>query len=267
MVISGELENVPLLDVLQVIAHSSQSGMLTVEGESASGAVVFEGGGIVCVTSSCTETLLTKSASEQDADHGRTFRRVQTLAALAELLALREGVFRFRKSDEHVPELAKVTLAPFYTAGPMDTGDLLLVLATMVDRAPVASGPAPVPSTDAERAHPRYAPTVIPAALHSGRSRLTGHLTNLSAGGAFFHGESLPAVDSNWSLFFELPGVSASIETSVRVAWSRPDSSERIKGVGLTFDRISANDEALLAKYLSRFQALADEYRAVTSPR
>lgn len=267
MIISGELENVPLLDVLQVIAHSRQSGTLMVEGNSASGAIVFREGGIICVASSCTGALLAKVASEREAQQGRVLRRIQALAGLAELLPLREGVFRFRKDEQRVGELNQVSLAPFYAAGAMDTGELLLVLKTMADRAPASPAPGSAATTGPERAHPRFAPTVIPAELVAGTSRLTGHLTNVSAGGAFFHGESLPEVDSTWSLCLELPGTGSTIEAMVRVAWARPDSSEGVKGVGLTFERISADHEALLAKYLARFQALADEYRSVPSPR
>lgn len=142
MIISGEIEKVPLLDVLQVLAHSSQSGMLSVEGESTSGSIVFEAGGIICVASSSTEALLEKAMRERDAQNGRAFRRIQALAGLAELLALRAGVFRFTKVEDHVTELANVALEPFYSAGPMEAGDLLLVLATMVDRAPTSPSPA-----------------------------------------------------------------------------------------------------------------------------
>lgn len=260
MIISGELEKVPLLDVLQVLAHSSQSGVLSVEAESASGSIVFEAGGIICVASSSTEALLKKAMRERDAQNGRAFRRIQALAGLAELLALRAGVFRFTRVEDHVTELANVALEPFYAAGAMEAGDLLLVLATMVDRAPTSPSPAAA-SEGSERAHPRYAPTVIAAELLVGASRLTGHLTNLSAGGSFFHGESLPAVDSAWSLCFELPGAAGAVEVGVRVAWTRPDLSEGVKGVGLTFERISEEHKALVTKYLSRFQALADKYR------
>jgi CBS domain containing-hemolysin-like protein len=92
----------------------------------------------------------------------------------------------------------------------------------------------------------------------AGASRLTGHLINLSAGGSFFHGESLPAVDSAGSLWFELPGAAGAVAVGVRVAWTRPDLSEGVKGVGLTFERISEEHKALVTKSLSRFQALAE---------
>lgn len=47
MLVSGEIENVPLLDVLQVVSYSKQTGVLTVEGVEIRGAIVFEQGAVV----------------------------------------------------------------------------------------------------------------------------------------------------------------------------------------------------------------------------
>ncbi|HJS74777.1 MAG TPA: DUF4388 domain-containing protein, partial [Vicinamibacteria bacterium] len=142
MRVSGEIENVPLLDVVQVVAHSNQSGVLTVQGAEIQGVLVFEQGGIVCGESSSTRPLLARAASSTEPRRRSTLRRVGTLAALTELLGLRSGSFRFQGSGSstRLGELAGVDLAPFYDAGTLDAGELLLLVATAIDK-PLGSSP------------------------------------------------------------------------------------------------------------------------------
>ena len=64
MIVSGELERVPLLDVLQVLAYSKQTGELFVESPETSGTIIFAQGAIVCGESSSTRLLLAKASRE-----------------------------------------------------------------------------------------------------------------------------------------------------------------------------------------------------------
>ena len=124
MLVSGEIENVPLLDVLQVMSYSKQTGVLKVGGAEIQGALVFERGAIVCGESTSTRPLLARAALEREPRTHIALRRVGTLAALTELLGLRSGTFRFQGTKERLAELAGVSLAVFYDGGTLDTGEL-----------------------------------------------------------------------------------------------------------------------------------------------
>jgi len=259
MIVSGELENVPLLDVFQVLAFSSQSGALFIESGDTTGTVLFDQGGIVCGESPATRALLELAAREVNPQKRRAFRRVQALACLTELMSLRSGVFRFKKHDEPMAELAGIDMRSFYASGTMATADLLLVLATAVDKkdsAPPASAPQ---KRSQPRAHTRYSPTLIEAEIYLGSSKLSGYLTNMSSGGAFFQGDALPEKETVPEIRFELPGGIGAIATKARVMWARSEATDGERGVGLAFEGTSAADKKKLQTYLERFQQLASD--------
>ena len=256
MIVSGELENVPLLDVLQVLAYSKQSGALFVEGTETSGTVLFDQGAIVCGESSSTRLLLAKAAGEVEPQSRRAYRRVQIMACLTEILSLRKGAFRFTKHETPLGELAGVDLRPFYASASMPTAEILLALATLVDKkdaAPPGDAPHVYP-----RGHARYSPTLIVAQISLGSSSLSGYLTNLSVGGAFFQGDALPEVDRVGTLRFELRGQDT-VSTEARVAWTRLESTEGDRGVGLAFDNIPGSEKEKIRAYLEHLRELASE--------
>lgn len=263
MIVSGELENVPLLEVFQVLAFSSQSGALCIESGETTGTVLFDQGGIVCGESPATRPLLARAVQEIDPQNRRAFRRVQALACLTELMSLRSGIFRFEKRDAPTRELAGVDVRSLYASGAMPTAELLLVLATAIDKKEaVASAPASAPAKDPthERGHERFSPTLIEAEIFLGASNLSGlsgHLTNISAGGAFFQGDALPEHDTVSDVRFVLPGGIGLVTTKARVAWARPDAVGGERGVGLAFEDLRHEDEQKVRAYLERFQRLA----------
>jgi hypothetical protein len=260
MLVSGEIENVPLLDVLQVVAHSRQTGVLTVQGAEIQGVVVFERGGIVCGESTSTRPLLARAASSTDPRSRNALRRVGTLAVLAELLGLRSGSFRFQGASAPLAELAGVKLAPLYESGALDTGELLLLVATTIDL-PVAPSPS-VSEPATERSHPRYGPTLITASLVAGNAVIDGHLMNLSEGGALFSGETLPPAESVVIVRLTLPGDLGQIACRARVAWVRTAGEPGRRGAGLAFIEMTHEGRGRLASYLASYQRLADEYLA-----
>ncbi|GMR21872.1 MAG: hypothetical protein BMS9Abin37_0192 [Acidobacteriota bacterium] len=256
MIVSGELENVPLLDVFQVLAFSSQSGALHIESGDTTGTVLLEQGGIVCGESPATQLLLARAAQEVDPQNRRAFRRVQALACLTELMSLRSGFFRFEKHDEPMAELAGVDMRPFYASGTMSMADLLLVLATAVDKKDSVPMSAPQDRSQA-RSDPRFSPTLIEAELRLGTSKLSGYLTNMSVGGAFFQGDALPEKETVPEIRFELPGGIGAIVTKARVVWARSEPTDGERGVGLAFEGSSEADKKKIQAYLERFQQLA----------
>jgi hypothetical protein len=261
MLVSGEIENVPLLDVVQVVAYSKQTGVLRVKGPEASGSLVFVGGALLCGESTATKPLLARAASEADPRAHLALRRAGTLAVLTELLGLRSGSFRFEGMKTPLAELAGVSLGPLYAAGPLDTGELLLVLATAIDKPVGARADTSGPAPEQARSHPRFAPTVLPASLTLDGSVLDGHLTNVSEGGGFFHGAALPPAESVCEMRFTLPGDGGRIDCRVRVAWTRADAKTGRAGAGLAFVQMSHEGRGRLSAYLARYQRLADEYQ------
>lgn len=271
MLVVGELENVPLLDVLQVVSHAKQSGILSVKGGSIQGNVVFDRGGLVCAESTSSRMLLQRAATESDARTRGVLRRVGALAALTELLTLRGGAFRFRRVEDPVADLAGVKTGVFYDTGPMDTGELLLVLATTIDKKeePRKASPGAEEKVEEvvdsehekERSHTRISPTLIPAIIAEGARKLTGHLTNVSEGGAFFHGLELPSEGAVCRVQFSLPGAYGTVETAARVAWVRTGGVTALRGVGLSFLEMTDDARGKLHSYLEHYKRLANEYR------
>ncbi len=259
MLVSGEIENVPLLDVLQVVAHSKQTGVLTVQGVETQGALVFERGGIVCGESSSTRPLLARAASSKELRSRNALRRVATLAVLTELLALRSGSFRFQRTRARLGQLAGVGLEPIYESGALDAGELLLLVSTAIDKPVVPSPPVPRLG-ERERSHPRFEPTLIPASVLLGNETLDGHLTNLSEGGALFNGGTLPAAESLLMVRLTLPGDLGQIACRARVAWVAAQGETGPRGAGLAFIEMTNEARGRLGSYLASYQRLADEY-------
>ena len=257
MLVRGNLEDVPLLEVFQVLAFSKQTGALYVDSGADVGVVLFQDGGVVCGESPSTRKLLEKAARETNPQSRRALRRVQALSCLTELMSMKSGMFRFEKLDAPREELSSVDVTSFYAAGAMSTSDLLLILANAIDKKDGVAG-APKAEPERPRKHPRISPTLIEAELESDQGALSGYLTNLSLGGAFFQGDALPEEDSTLELRFELSGI-GSLAAEVHVAWSRPESGTGERGVGLEFASMTEDDRARLESYLSRFQKLATE--------
>lgn len=262
MLVSGEIENVPLLDVVQVVAYSKQTGVLRVQGEGIKGSLVFERGAVVCGESTSTRGLLERAASEVEPRSRLALRRVGTLAVLTELLGLRSGTFRFQGTKERLADLTGVNLGRFYDGGTLDTGELLLVYATSVDKPPASPKEVSESPPERARSHPRYAPTLIPVSLTSGEATLDGHLTNLSEGGALFHGEALPPAETQVVARLTLPGDLGQVACRARVVWARTDGKTGRRGAGLAFVEMAQESRGRLASYLARYQRLADEYLA-----
>ncbi len=258
---TGRLENRPLLDVIQIVAYSQRSGILSVKGTTSKGLVIFESGNIVCAYSPGALPLLVKAAKEGDERHRLTFRRVQILSALRELFDIVEGDYRFVKRNEPVTELEGLSIKSFYAAGALDTGDLLLVLQKAMDEE-MEVHPAPRPDEaegdrKVQRQFERYGPVIIKGRLRMRDRSYDGFLTNLSEGGTFFHADSLPSSGSLAELEFELPWELGPCRVTVNVAWLRAEGPDAKRGVGLSFRGFEGESRERISSYLARFQELA----------
>jgi hypothetical protein len=256
---TGRLETTPLLDIIQIVAYSQQTGLLSIKSAAIKGQLIFRDGNIVCAYSPSTLPLLVKAAKEQD-DSGRlSLRRIQVLSALRELFDLAEGDYRFVKRDEPVSELEGLDIRVFYDGGALDTGDLLLVLEKAMDKHPEQIAEAPVVSdaSHSGREHARFGPIVIQAVLEHGGSTVAGYLTNLSEGGTFFHAEEFPGPESECELDFELPWELGQCHATVKVVWFRDEGPDTRRGIGLSFLEFTPDSKGRVTAYLARFQELA----------
>ncbi len=253
----------PLLDVLQVIAYSRRSGILYVEGPSPPGTVIFERGAFICGYTNETLSLLIKAAKEKDPRGRLALRRIQALVSLAELFDLGDGAFQFLTVTEPVPELAGLKMNSFYEGGGLDTGDLLLVLAKVMDAEPE---PRPRPTSDFSGQHRqiRISPTILRAELAFSGAKVRGYLMDLSLGGAFFHAEAFPGVGDVCDLQFTLPREPGVCRTSARVVWCRTEAGKGRRGVGLSFERTSDEFKTKLTHYLEWFERFASDIEKMT---
>jgi hypothetical protein len=260
---TGRLEERPLLDVIQIIAYSQQSGILSVKGAMTKGLLIFDVGNIVCAYSPAALPLLVKAAKEADEAHRLTYRRTQILAAIRELFNLQEGDYRFVRRKEPVPELEGLDIRSFYAAGALDTGDLLLVLEKAMDEE-MEVAPAPRPSEEdralsEQRRFPRFGPVVIRGILRNATGDHDGFLTNLSEGGTFFHSDVLPPARTRADLEFVLPWALGHCQAKVEVVWLRSDGPDTKRGAGLSFVELHGKSRERVFAFLKRFESLAHD--------
>ncbi len=261
---NGRLEITPLLDIVQIVAYSQQSGLLSIKGAASKGLVIFQAGNVVCAYSPEALPLLVKAAKETDAASRLSFRRISVLTALKELFEIPEGDYRFVKRSEPVNELEGLDITSFYDGGNLDTGDLLLVLEKAMDphyaHAEVTTAEytkEPPKTGRAARREARFGPFTMPAELFLPHRTISGYLTNLSRGGTFFHADELPEAGTVCRARFDLPWELGQCRARVKVAWQRSEGAEPKKGVGLTFLEFSPDSKRKIAVCLERFSELA----------
>ena len=260
MALEGRLKTTPLVELIQILAYSRRSGILTVKGPETSGLVIFQGGNVVCAYSPTTLSLLVKAAKERDPRHRLSLRRIQALTSLGELFDLQVGDYHFAQDPAPVPEIQGLAIQSFYADGPLDSGDLLVILENAMQGEPEMAPAAPAHRDEQsnKRRHTRYGPIIIKGELvESGRS-LKGLLTNLSLGGTFFHADELPSLDAVCELHFTLPDNLGRCQARARVVWLRSGGANIKRGAGLAFETLAADCEHRISTYLTKFQALAD---------
>jgi CheY-like chemotaxis protein len=99
MSLTGNLEDLPLLDILQIVSFSKKTGYLSIRTGAGEGAIVFRDG---LVTSSFTwdTAPLEPRAKTLPPDQRSRMLRHRIEVALQQLIRLREGQFNFSLSDE-----------------------------------------------------------------------------------------------------------------------------------------------------------------------
>ncbi len=128
--LQGNLEDLPLLDILQIVAFSQKTGFLTVQAAPGEAALVFQRGLIV---SSYTWDVGPLEAAELAEEKRHALVRGRIEVALERLSRLREGSFSFELTAEPVRVIGGRDLARETLTEGLNPQELLLDLARGID--------------------------------------------------------------------------------------------------------------------------------------
>ncbi|HEY6551974.1 MAG TPA: DUF4388 domain-containing protein [Vicinamibacteria bacterium] len=94
MSLTGNLEDLPLLDILQIVSFSKKTGYLTIRAEEGEGGIVFVDGLVVAAFTWDSLPVEPRVATLSEGARGKAIRsRIEI--ALEQLIRLREGQFNF----------------------------------------------------------------------------------------------------------------------------------------------------------------------------
>lgn len=133
MALKGNLKDLALLEILQVVAFSKKTGVLQLEGAFGRGGVVFKDGLVYCAYSPSTIDLLRSHSGTKNVEEDQAILVEQTQIALRELVGLREGAFRFGLTPEPPKEINGLDVASIALEEGVNTQGLLLNLAKEMD--------------------------------------------------------------------------------------------------------------------------------------
>src|SRR5688500_5903804 len=132
MSLTGNLEDLPLLDILQIVSFSKKTGFLSIETEAGRGAIVFDGGFVVAAFTWETPPLDPR-ARTLEPEKRDAILRARIEMALEHLIRLREGLFDFSLTD-HVPvDVAERDIELEILSQGINAQELLLDLARGMD--------------------------------------------------------------------------------------------------------------------------------------
>ena len=132
MSLTGNLEDLPLLDIVQIVSFSKKTGYLAIDMEGGQGGIVFRDGLVVAAFTAGSPPADPRSNSLPP-EKREPLVRSRIVFALEHLARLREGAFGFELSDEVPRNLGSRDLTPETMAGGINPQDLLLDLAAGMD--------------------------------------------------------------------------------------------------------------------------------------
>lgn len=130
MSLTGNLEDLPLLDIIQIVSFSKKTGSLSIRAEGGEAAIVFADGLVVCAFT-WNEPPLDPAEVPPAAREARARARIGR--ALEQLIRLREGEFSFALSESLPTRLGGRDLRPETLANGINPQELLLDLARGMD--------------------------------------------------------------------------------------------------------------------------------------
>jgi len=130
--LNGNLEDLPLLDILQIVSFSKKTGYLAIQAEPGEGAIVFREGLVVASFTWDSLPVDPRAASLPEAKRA-TLIRERISMALEHLIRLREGQFSFSLTEEIPTAIAGRDITGETLHEGINPQELLLDLARGID--------------------------------------------------------------------------------------------------------------------------------------
>ena len=132
MALQGNLEDLPLLDIIQIVSFSKKTGYLHVRMEGGDGAIVFREGLVVSAFTANSPAADPRLATLAPGPRDTAVRR-RLGFALDELARLREGAFGFELTDAVPETVGKRDIRLETLVGGINPQEMLLALAQGMD--------------------------------------------------------------------------------------------------------------------------------------
>jgi len=131
--LKGHLQDLPTLDIFQIVAFSKKTGYLRLETGFGQGAVVFRDGIVVCAYSWSTLGYLKQIAERRYDGVEDAILQEHIEVSIRELARVREGTFNFQLAESIVPQLDGIDITGFLAHRGVNPQHLLLDLAKEID--------------------------------------------------------------------------------------------------------------------------------------
>ena len=132
MALQGNLEDLPLLDIIQIVSFSKKTGYLRVRMDGGDGAIVFREGLVVAAFTANSPPADPRFATLPQAARDTAVKR-RLGFALDELARLREGAFGFELTDSVPQAVGERDIRHETLAGGINPQEMLLSLAQGMD--------------------------------------------------------------------------------------------------------------------------------------
>jgi CheY-like chemotaxis protein len=130
--LNGNLEDLPLLDILQIVSFSKKTGYLAIKAEAGDGAIVFRDGLVVASFTWNSLPMDSRAATLPEAQREAVVRN-RIGVALEQLIRLREGQFSFNLTEEMPASVAGRDITAETLPAGINPQELLLDLARGID--------------------------------------------------------------------------------------------------------------------------------------
>jgi CheY-like chemotaxis protein len=130
--LQGNLEDLPLLDIIQIVSFSKKTGYLSIEMEGGNGAIVFRDGLVVAAFAGGAPPADRRLATLPEDARDKVVRG-RLAFALEQLARLREGGFAFELTEEVPRNVGARDIRPETLARGINPQEMLLELAQGID--------------------------------------------------------------------------------------------------------------------------------------
>lgn len=131
MSLTGNLEDLPLLDILQIVTYSRKTGYLAIDTKAGQGAIVFRDGLVIAAFTPESDTYVPDPSLDAPKRVAAVRGRIDV--ALEKLTRLREGQFQFSLTDHSPTKVGDRDISTETVADGINPQGLLLDLARGID--------------------------------------------------------------------------------------------------------------------------------------